>query len=259
MDELKQRLHKELQQSLDNKVLSDLSWALTAQKVRVSYKTVTKTKMDVLMKMMLITLQQLSIEHPEELAQVLGVELLFVEDLLSIMKGAGLIVNKDVWSVTELGVSQLTTGMLLHESEVEETVLIVSPLHNEFLDVQNSQPLQESQDRFRYEEDPSNWSTNNLPTDLVRTHLSAFVEQENTSERQRVVEQVLKVEKVEQIPIPCFEFHVHNTTQDTLFARIWNSYTEQWDETLEQMVMTKERSSWRNRYINKKEEKVHET
>lgn len=254
MDELKKRLLKELQQSLDNKVLSDLSWTLTAQKVIVSYETVTKTKMDVLMKMMLMTLQQLSIEHPEELAQVLGVELLFVDDLLSIMEGAGLVVKKDVWSVTDLGVSQLTTGMLLHETETEETVLIISPLHNEFLDAETPQQFLERKESFRYEEDPTTWSTKSLATDLVRNQLTEIVEQDNTSERQRVVEQVLKIEKVEQIQIPCLEFHIHNTDDDALFARIWNTFTGEWDETLERLVMTKERSSWRGRYLTNEED-----
>lgn len=254
MDELKKRLLKELQQSLDNKVLSDLSWTLTAQKVIVSYETVTKTKMDVLMKMMLMTLQQLSIEHPEELAQVLGVELLFVDDLLSIMEGAGLVVKKDVWSVTDLGVSQLTTGMLLHETETEETVLIISPLHNEFLDAETPQQFLERKESFRYEEDPTTWSTKSLATDLVRNQLTEIVEQDNTSERQRVVEQVLKIEKVEQIQIPCLEFHIHNTDDDALYARIWNTFTGEWDETLERLVMTKERSSWRGRYLTNEED-----
>ncbi|WP_039042877.1 hypothetical protein [Sporosarcina sp. ZBG7A] len=259
MEELKKRLQKELQQSLDCKVLADQSWGFTAHKVLVSYTTVTKTKMDVLMKMMLMSVQQLSIERPDELAQLLGVELLFVEDLLSIMKGAGLVVNKGIWSITELGVSQLTTGMLLHETEAEESVLVVSPLHNEFLDVEKSQPLQENLDPFRYEKDPSKWATSDISTDSLQSELAALVEQDNTMERQRVVEQVLKVEKIEQFQIPCFEFHIYNTNQDALYARIWNTFTEQWDETLEQLVHTNERSSWRDRYLTKEEENIHET
>ncbi|MCM3757112.1 hypothetical protein M3197_06365 [Sporosarcina aquimarina] len=249
MEELKKRLQTELQQSLDCKVLADQSWAFTAHKVLVSYTTVTKTKMDVLMKMMLMSVQQLKIERADELAHLLGVELLFVEDLLSIMKGAGLVVSNDVWSITELGVSQLTTGMLLHETETEESVLLVSPLHNEFLDVEKPQPLQASLCPFRYENDPSRWSTTDISTDTLQSELASLVEQDNTIERQQVVEQVLKVEKIEQIQIPCIEFHIHNTNQDVLYARIWNTYAEQWDETLEQLVNTNERSSWRERYL----------
>ncbi|REB10139.1 hypothetical protein DVB69_04865 [Sporosarcina sp. BI001-red] len=259
MDELKRRLRKELEQSFDSKILADQSWSFPAHKVLISYTTVTKTKMDVLMKMILMSVQQLRIERPEELAHLLGVELLFVEDLLSIMKGAGLVVNKDVWSITELGVAQVTTGMLLHETETEETMLVVSPLHNEFLDGEKSLSLQENLEPFRYDENLSKWSTDDISSELLQTELSALVENDNTSERQRVVEQLLKVEKIEQIQIPCFEFHIHNTNQDTLYARIWNTSTEQWDETLEQLVMTKERSSWRERYLTKEEEIHHET
>lgn len=215
--------------------------------------------MDVLMKMMLMSVQQLSIERPNELAQLLGVELLFVEDLLSIMKGAGLVVKKEVWSITDLGVYQLKTGMLLHETETEKSVLVVSPLHNEFLDVEKTQPLQVSLDPFRYEKDPSEWATSDISIESLQSELSALVEQDNTTERQRIVEQVLKVEKIDQIQIPCFEFHIHNTSQDALYARIWNTFTEQWDETLEQLVHTNERSSWRKRYLTKEEEIIHET
>lgn len=259
MEQLKKRLQQELHQSMDNKVLSELTWAITAQKVRVSYKTVTKTKMDVLMKMILMTLRQLSIERPEELAQVLGVELLFVEDLLFLMRSGGLVESEGVWSVTELGISQLNNGMLVHESEIEEKILIVSPFHNDFMDVDNFHSYAESLDAFRYEEDSNHWTPTDLPADSVLTHLSASLEQENTSERQRVVEQVLNVEQVERISVPCFEFHIHDVRKDTLYVRIWNTYIEQWDEKLEQLVMSKERVSLRQRYLNKKEEIVHET
>ncbi|WOV85648.1 hypothetical protein PGH26_06850 [Sporosarcina jeotgali] len=259
MEELKKKLKKELQQSLDSKVLSEQSWTFTAHKVLVSYNTVTKTKMDVLMKMMLMTLQKLNIERPEELAQMLGVELLFIEDLLSIMKGAGLVVNKDCWSITQLGIAQLKTGMLLHETEIEETELLISPLHDEFLEAEKSHPLQGNLDSFRYDRDPENWSADTIPADLLQTELSAIVEQDNTAERQRIVEQVLKVTAIEKVQIPCFEFHIHNPNQDALYARIWNTFSDQWDETLEQLVVGEERSAWRDRYLSKEEEVTHET
>lgn len=259
MEELKIRLKKELQQSLDSKLLSEKSWALKAHKVLVSYNTVTKTKMDVLMKIMLMSIQQLNIEHPDELATLLGVELLFIEDLLSIMKGAGLVVNKDSWSITELGIEQLTTGMLLHETEIEDTDLLFSSLHNEFIDACKSQPLQENLDDFRYDQESQNWSAETIPADLLQAKLSALVEQDNTSERQRVVEQVFKVVAIEEVSIPCFEFHMQNTNQDTFYARIWNTFTEQWDETLEQLVNAEERSVWRDRYLGKEEELSHDT
>ncbi|WP_432355449.1 hypothetical protein [Sporosarcina sp. A2] len=259
MHELKQRLRNELQQSIDNSILSEQAWALTTYKLAVSFETITKTKMDVLMKMMLISMQELPIEHPDELAQVLGVELLFIEDLLSMMKGAGLVTYHHGWVVTKEGIEQLSAGMLLHETESDEVILQYSAVHKHFMDIVNIVEEDQDLDVFRYEVETANWRVEELSDEEVKKQLAPQVEIENTLEKQRIVASVTKLKQLDAIQIPCLEFHVHHKSQDSIYARIWNTQTQQWDETLEQLVMSKERNSWRQRYIPKQEETIHET
>lgn len=254
MEELKNRLRTEIQQSFDVTILSEQVWTLIARKVSVTYQTITRTTMDVLMKMILITLRQLPVEQEEEIVSLLGVEKLFVNDLLTMMERSGLIEKNEFWIVTATGIAQLESGMLIHETQQVKATLLVSPFHNGFLRMDKKLLSEENLPVFRYENELESWSVKDLSDTLIENELASQVESENTVDRQCVIDRILKVEEIGKMYVPCLEFHLHNTSQDTLYARVWNSATEQWDEMLEQLVMLKERSSWRRQYIEKKEE-----
>ena len=81
MQELQKRLTKELQQSMKVKIIHSATWSIPVHSIEVEFKPVKRTKMDVLMKMMLITFQKASVSKAEELSDLLLVEQLFIEDL----------------------------------------------------------------------------------------------------------------------------------------------------------------------------------
>ncbi|MDW0111282.1 hypothetical protein QT716_14755 [Sporosarcina aquimarina] len=253
MDELRKRLRKELQESFDTQVLTEKEWTYTTHKILIRYTTVTKTKMDVLMKMLLHSLQQLNVQKPEELADILGVELLFVKDLLDQMKVAGLVVAQEHWSVTEKGRSQLEAGMLIHEAEEADDFLLYSPIHQRFLNEDSVYSSSEEIKPFRYEESLKSIDSKDLSDEIIKQQLSSRIEENNTVENQQIIERILAVEEIEKLQAFNIEFLLYNRKDDNFFVRIWNSAINQWDDTLEQLVTENERPAWREKYASKTE------
>ena len=88
MDKLKGKLTKELQQDFNVKILDSMSWSLPVHSIEIAYQTVMRTKMDILMKMMLIAFQKGQISTAEEFSEMLLVEQLFIKDLIDKMTSA---------------------------------------------------------------------------------------------------------------------------------------------------------------------------
>ena len=95
MNELKGRLTKELQQDFNVKIMDSLSWSLPVHSIEIAYQTVMRTKMDILMKMMLIAFEKADIATAEELSDILLVEQLFINDLIDKMTRTGVIEKRE--------------------------------------------------------------------------------------------------------------------------------------------------------------------
>ena len=98
MNELKRRLTKELQQDFNVKIMGSLSWSLPVHSIEIEYQTVMRTKMDILMKMILIAFGKAEIATTEELSEILLVEQLFINDLIDKMSRTGVIEKEKVFS-----------------------------------------------------------------------------------------------------------------------------------------------------------------
>ncbi len=66
---------------------------------------------------------------------------------------------------------------------------------------------------------------------------------------QLVVQAITSVNELERKSIPCIEFRLHQTAEDRLYVRVWNTMTGEWDETLENQIMEFELTEWREKYI----------
>ena len=95
MNELKGRLTKELQQDFNVKIMGSCHGVCLSIRLKLSYQTVMRTKMDILMKMMLIAFEKAKIATAEELSDILLVEQLFINDLIDKMSRAGVIEKRE--------------------------------------------------------------------------------------------------------------------------------------------------------------------
>jgi predicted transcriptional regulator len=247
MDKLKKHLHSILLENPAIQIKKSVMWHLPMMTYNVAFQRVKRSKMDILMKMMLLTFEQAEIRRAANLSELLLVEELFIADLLKKMQRMGLIrLENESYKLTSKGHEQLKSGIMVEEMEEEATVLLYSPVHDEFWP-EMTEPLPETNEDlplFRY--------ANNQ--DLINADriLQVLAEKENRLEEngfQTVVADVnsFDLKKVEHIP--CLEFQLYNKGQDIFYARVWNTWLKRWDNTLEKQIEEKERLEWREKWM----------
>lgn len=134
MQSLQNRLKQEIQQNSKLKIMESFLWCVPIHTIEVEYKRIKRTKMDVLMKIMLISFQKTDITSSMQLSELLLVENLFIDDLIDVMKKSGLIEKEeDSISLTSKGIQQLEEGIFEEEQEPGTQNILYSPSHEAFL------------------------------------------------------------------------------------------------------------------------------
>ena len=239
MDKLKKQLHANLLKNPAVQIKKSLIWQFPVTIYTVAFYRVKRSKMDILMKMMLLTFEKTQIRRAANLSQLLLVEELFIEDLLKKMQRTGLItLEKGSYKLTSRGHEQLKTGIMEEELAEESTVLSYSMIHDEFWP-EMTEPLPETDVElplYRYGN-----HQNILKKDRI---LQVLAERGNGEEEdgfQTVVAAVNSYDQQNVEHIPCLEFQLYNKEQDKFYARVWNTLLQRWDETFEKQIEEKER------------------
>lgn len=241
MTTVEDRLLLELEKDEAVKILHRSSWLLPVQETKVDFERTIHRKMDILMKMMLLSFQKTEITSAEELSELLFVDLLFIRDLIDKMSGAKLIDKQaGKYHLTENGQMQLDSGIFEHEPEADTKTLLYSAFHERYYPTTASSD--EELDYFRYEAAVPERYTDN-------TKLLTSLENADVKQGEKEVLEIISKEDVALEGILCCEFHLHNEATDTMYARVWNTATEVWDEVLEEVVNKEERGKWRERYF----------
>jgi hypothetical protein len=243
MDKLNKKLRSKLLENPAVQIKKDFIWQFPVTIYTVAFHSVKRSKMDILMKMMLLTFEQAQIRRAANLSQLLLVEELFIEDLLKKMQRMGLItLEKECYRLTSRGHEQLNTGIMEEELAEESTVLSYSPIHDEFWP-EITEPLPETDGElplYRYGNHP-----NTLEKDRILQVLAESRNGEVEDGFQTVVAAVNSVDQQKVEYIPCLEFQLYNKEQDKFYVRVWNTLLQRWDETLEKQIEEKERLIWR--------------
>lgn len=213
-------------------------WAIPVTIYDVSFTRVKRSKMDILMKMMLMAFEETDIRRAANLTEFLLVDELFIEDLMGKMQRRGLIrLEKSVFRLTLKGREQLESGIIEEDMDEEWTELFYSATHGEFWPERSGGTLPNKEDElsvYRYEQ----------ASELVEEDgriLEALSEQENRLDEdgyQTVVSEVQQFEKQAVEHVPCLEFQLYNKEQDLHYARVWNTWLQRWDDQLEQQIWT---------------------
>ena len=250
MNELEKRLIKELEQNIQTTILSSTAWTIPLHTIEVEYKPVKRIKMDVLMKMMLITCQKAKMTSAKQISELLLVDQLFMEDLINIMKRTRLIEMKEqIFTLTEKGIKQLEDGIFEEELDPRTQNLLYSPGHSSFLQGEIKPALdgEEKLNLYRYATEKKarfKWEDPVL-VDALQANGMETVD----GDLQTVVSEVVSNSELYVDDVPCFEFILYNKSEDLVYARIWNTFLDQWDETLENDLNEKERVIWREKYL----------
>ncbi|MBD7944205.1 MULTISPECIES: hypothetical protein [Psychrobacillus] len=252
MQSLQNRLKQEIQQNSKLKIMESFLWCVPIHTIEVEYKRIKRTKMDVLMKIMLISFQKTDITSSMQLSELLLVENLFIDDLIDVMKKSGLIEKEeDSISLTSKGIQQLEEGIFEEEQEPGTQNILYSPSHEAFLkgEIKPASEGEELLEVYRYakEEKKKLLLEDRLLLEAVE---ESKVEVTEGDAPLIIISEIITSSELYIDDIPCLEYIVYNESDDLFFARVWNTLTDRWDEVLEEQLNEKERLNWRKKYLN---------
>ncbi len=250
MNDLKGRLTKELQQDFNVKIMGSQTWSLPVNSIEIVYQTVMRTKVDILMKMMLSAFGKADIATAEELSDILLVEQLFINDLIDKMSSSGVIEKREgFYSLTDVGVRQFKTGIFVHEPERGSTQALYSPCHQTFLNGEIKNISYEEKEVYRFNSEIDEWSVETLEDYVLIDALKSMGVESGEGNVQIVVSEIVSASDIQVNLVPCIEFHLYNEAKDLFYVRVWNTLSEHWDEMLEAQLNEKERKKWREIYL----------
>lgn len=243
---LQKSLELELTKNSKASILQSETWCVPVHTLNITYKPVIRTKMDILMKMLFISLKDTKFESSEQISEILLVEQLFVEDLLSKMKKTGLIAKVDsFFQLTEKGHNQFAKGIFEEEQEEASSELLYSPTHISFLngDIEEVLEFEDFPEQiFRYQIQNNNLD---FDDDLIIQELQSQNEDIDEAVEKQFITTIDSVENIQVNDVPCIEFLLYDEEKDFFFPRVWNTLTAKWDEKLENLIQENEKSTWR--------------
>lgn len=240
MDKLKNDLRAKLLVNTDVSVIGEQMWQLPVVIYEVAFARVKRLQMDILMKMLLLTFKEADIRRPAQLAEMLFVEELFIRDLIDKMKRTELIrVGVKGYELTDKGHRHLEKGIFEEEMDGDEALLSYSAAHDEYrLIMESASELDSNLALYRYATESK--------ADNGRVHELLTAKKNSTEESyQVIVTDIAHCEPIETVAVPCIEFQLYDQQQDIFYARVWNTSTSTWDETLEKQIEEREVVEWR--------------
>ncbi|MFF5995013.1 nucleoside-diphosphate sugar epimerase [Lysinibacillus sp. KU-BSD001] len=243
---LQKQLASQLTQLDGAKIVHDMRFCIPVHTFKVTYHPVLKKPMDILMKMMLLSFQTGVFQDGETVADVLLVEPLFINDLLNKMIKTGLVEKDTTLQLTPKGEKQLAEGVYEEELDAVSDVLQYSPLHESFLrgDIETVLDFDEFPDELSY---ASDMEVGQLDEQQMMELLTD--QQEDEEELNTYVTSILSSEEIQINDVPCLAFILHNESEDALYARVYNTLTNEWDKQLEDVLHANERAMWKERYL----------
>ncbi len=241
---------RELQQNRHIKIVKTDEWCIPIRTVEVSYEPVRRSTMDVLMTMLLISIQEADFASAQDLSELLLVDPLFIEDLVSLMSRVSLIEQKDgFYRLTSKGQQQLEHGIFEEELDVEMANLYYSPCHLAFLavDEDNMEEYDDLPKLYRFVDEEAEKQEHFEEAMLIKALQQEDHEEAGAS--QKIIAKIVQTDAKQINDIPCLEFVLHDKEQDILFVRVWNTLLNQWDSHLEQQLTEKEQLQWREQYL----------
>ncbi|WP_019415806.1 hypothetical protein [Paenisporosarcina sp. TG20] len=220
------------------------------QLVEVEMKTVVRSQMDVLMKMILKILELLEVKQASEISELLAVEVIFVEHMLELMKKNKMIKRiETTYRLTSSGLEQLKQGTFAHDLMEEQVKLSYSPYHKEVMKREYGQNVLDEDNEIL-----------DIPFDnqsdimeLHDSHVRQLIEDSGyeflVENGQKLIEEIDSIEVKETLRVVCFEFHLHDQTEDTVFIRVWNTWTGQFDVKFEDELNQKKARKLREKYL----------
>lgn len=235
------------------RLLGSEAWVFPIQLVDVQMKTVVRSQMDVLMKMILNILKKLAVKEANEIGELLAVETIFVEHMLALLIQNKMVEKTEgLYQLTPLGTEHLNRGTFVHDPTDEQIDLFYSPYHQEVLTHDYEvQMIEDTEDLagYRIEQDTPQKDVTTLDDDQITQMILDSGYEMLVNDGQKQIEEITSIYVKETVPTVCFEFHLHDTTEDLVYVRVWNTWIGSFDVAFETELNQKEASRLRIQYI----------
>ena len=219
------------------RVLRSESWIYPIQQADIQMKTLIRSQMDVLMKMILNILKKLEVKHPSEISELLTVETIFIEHMLDIMVHSKMVeIIDSTYRLTPNGLEQLQQGTFAHDPLEEQVELTYSSFHNEVLIQDSDHSILEEEEYipdFTFDKDVKQLNITELDDATIRQMIEDTGYEFIVEKGQKIIDEISSIELNETLRAVCIEFHMHDTTEDTVFIRVWNTWTGKFDARFE--------------------------
>ncbi len=234
------------------RVLGSASWIFPIQQADIQMKTVVRSQMDVLMKMILKILAKLEVKRPSEISELLTVETIFVEHMLELMIRSKMVERiESTYQLTHSGVEQLQQGTFAHDPLEEQVELTYSPFHHGVLNRDYDQSILEEEEYvqdFTFDKDVKQVNITELEDATIKQMIEETGYEFIVEKGQKLIEEITSVELKETLRAVCLEFHMHDRTENTVFVRVWNTWTGKFDARFEDELNLKKGSKLRTLY-----------
>lgn len=254
INELEKKLTEQVNKDPQVKILSISRWCFPVQTVECIFHPVKRETMDILMKMILLSVQKAEIKNPKELSDLLLVEELFVLDLLQKLMRKGLVEKEVYYQLTVKGERQLENGIYEEEMEEETQQLLYSATHHLLLsgDMDKVDRIDELPEPFKYaSEETIDLDEMEIIDALQKTREMQEEEDQDEEKVQTFITSINSKKTIQIHDVPCIQYVLYNRDSDLLYVRVWNTLTDQWDENLENMLAAKDLLDFRREYLVK--------
>ena len=242
MEQLKERLARELLQDLHVQIVEHGDFSVPVQAIEVQYTPISRAPMDVLMKMVLLVIQKMSIKNPLQISELLHVEILFITDILQALMRERMLTQDTSYHLTEKGEQQLALGIFEQQLETTRDTLLYSTLHEAFV----ASSLEDIEANVYLPEPLEGIS------EVISIEDEVYCAQLTKSTAQ-LVTTIEQVSHQQVYDVPCLYFVLYNKEEDSYYARVWHVLDAQWDAQVEAKLNQQQRLIWREKYTTKEE------
>lgn len=239
MQKLQNKLKNDLLKQSGLEMKKSAIWELPINRVELSFTTVKRSKMDVLMKMIMISLQKMHISSSDHVASFLNVDPLFVEGIIAKLQSTSMIrKNEGHYFLTDTGTERLQSGVYESPPEANKKRFLYSPCHQELIGLERDFESAEKKKTYRFLDQTLLPATSLEEETLIEALRTTEDESpEETKESMQVfINHVDPPKVLEAKYIQCIEFHLLDKQEHRSFTRVWNTLLDQWDVRLEEQI-----------------------
>lgn len=252
-----------IQDAISNKkhleILRIHQWKIPIHTYEVEVTSSTKSKMDILRKVVMHTLANYQTQDLNKLSELLHVDPLFIEDIVNEMLVTKSVERKhDIYHLTSSGISQLEAGTILSEPQTETISFRYSVCNSKTLPLEDKNEfIQEDWDLelYRYIDNEEDLNNTTLSEEKLRQHIQQSGTQFEIGSSEKIISEILPLKLIETNFAKCIEFQLYDIATDKVYMRIWNGATARWDEKLEETINKFESLSIKDKYMNELIEK----